>query len=302
MIRTLLNKLDSLSKENLITNSYGIARSILAGGTFLTLLLNPVYIIFPSSEVMSREGASWIVNISLFEVLDDHLVIAKLIALLILFLVIIGLYPRYTGILHWYVAFSFFSSCSVIDGGDHAASVFSFLLIPLTLLDKRKWHWSKYKEQNRPIKNIVAWINIVVIRIQASILYLHAGLAKLNVEEWVNGTATYYWFTHHYHGAADWLKPVVISVLSTNLVVLITWGAIVFELTLFAAIFLRPDSSRRKLLLMLGVLFHFSIAIIHGLVSFFFTMTAIVVLYLHDHSKYIPMSKWKIFKIIPQHN
>jgi len=47
-----------------------------------------------------------------------------------------------TGALHWYVAYSFINSATVIDGGDHIASILAFLLLPVTLTDTRKWHWS----------------------------------------------------------------------------------------------------------------------------------------------------------------
>ena len=152
------------------------------------------------------------------------------------------------------------------------------------------------KKEASKLFYVVGWFSIFSIRIQASVLYLHAGVAKLKVNEWVNGTATYYWFTHHYHGAANWLKPLIISITSTQLVVFITWSVIIFEILLFAAIFLDPQSYRRKYLLLMGILFHFAIAIIHGLISFFFSMSAVLLLYLLDHSKNIAFIKFKSTK------
>jgi len=46
----------------------------------------------------------------------------------------------------------------------------------------------------------------------------------------------------------------------------------------------------------MGILFHFSIAIIHGLISFFFSMSAVLLLYLLNHSKNILFIKPKSLK------
>ncbi len=114
-------------------------------------------------------------------------------ALFILILVIIGIKPRYTGIFHWYTAFSFYASCRIIDGGDHAHSILSLLILPLTLMDNRKWYWStKTSEGNGNfIFNSIAWSFVMLIRIQVSVVYLHAVATKVEVKEWIDGTAVY---------------------------------------------------------------------------------------------------------------
>ncbi len=56
------------------------------------------------------------------------------------------------------------------------------------------------------------------------------------------------------------------------------WGTIIFELIVFAGLFM--DKRFKKWLLVGGILFHFFTVIIHGLASFFFTMTAALILYL----------------------
>ncbi len=276
-----------------INNVYGLSRSVLALGTFLTLISNSTETLFMSSTEITKVGISNLVDLSLFNILSNQIEVARLIALLILLLVIIGIYPRFTGLLHWYISFSFFSACSVIDGGDQANSVLSLLLVPLTLLDNRRWHWQKpYETKISLTYNSIAWSSVFLIRIQVCVIYLHAAVAKFKVEEWLNGTATFYWFTHHYHGAAGYIKPFIVSILSNNtLVVIISWSTILLELLLFSAIIVRPESLRRKSLLFAGLGFHFLIIVVHGLISFYFTMASALLLYLSNYKTPYTFSK-----------
>ncbi len=306
MLTDLFKKMDAryqrLLETNPVNNIVGLSRSFLALGTFLTLVSNGPDVLFPATQ-LTMVSVSSLVDFSLFHALSSHIVAAQLISILILFLVIIGIYPRYTGILHWYVSFSFFTGCAVIDGGDQVNSVLSFFLVPLTLLDGRKWHWQQEAEtkgNSGILRNSISWAFVWLIQIQMSVIYLHAAVAKLKVFEWVNGTATYYWFTHHYHGASSLIKPFVVAVTSNPiLVVLLTWGTVLLEFLLFSGIFLRPDSARRRLLLIAGIGFHFGIVLIHGLISFYFTMVAGLILYLSNHKEvyeFKPLKhalKWK---------
>ncbi|WP_168196204.1 sporulation-delaying protein SdpB family protein [Echinicola soli] len=277
----------NLIQINPVNTVYGIGRTLLASSTLITLLANSPDVLFPQTIQVVEAPVSPLVGMSLFNLLVDHLVIAKLLAIISLITVIIGIYPRYTGILHWYVAFSFFSACKVIDGGDHANSVLTLMIVPLTLLDNRKWHWKSPKQETNPpiLQNTIAWSFVMLIRVQVSIIYLHAAVGKTGVKEWLDGTAVYYWFTHHYHGAAEWLKPIVVRTTSLPYIVTtISWGTIVLEFLLFACLFLSPKDPRRKIFLVLGIGFHLAIVLVHGLVSFYLVMCAALVLYLSNYS------------------
>lgn len=59
---------------------------------------------------------------------------------------------------------------------------------------------------------------------------------------------------------------------------IITWSVIILEILLSIALFMKE--SYRKNLFFAGVLFHLSIILIHGLFSFFFSITALLVMYL----------------------
>jgi antimicrobial peptide system SdpB family protein len=263
----------------IIINSYNLGRTILAIGTLLTLLVNSNYTLF-GNQFISYNTTS-IYDYTLFNLLENNLMIAKIISIVVLIIVISGYYPKLTGILHFYVTFSFFVACDIIDGGDHIASNLTLLLLPITLLDNSKNHWFKSLQIKNKVSLVVYCSFYLLICIQVSVIYFHAFVGKLYIEEWIDGTDTYYWFTHTYFGINDIFVDSVKYILSYPIiVVLITWGTLFFEFLLSSAIFMKKNNKIRYSLLVFGILFHFSILIIHGLVSFFFTMTAALILYL----------------------
>jgi len=266
------------------TNVYGLARTLLAIGTTLTLAFNDADILFrpiiESSDKIIGVGFS---KLSIFYLFDPDLNTARIIAISILLLVIVGWRPRITGIFHWWISFSFMASSTLVDGGDQITSILTLFLLPVCFTDKRKWHWSTNKPSelllNSKIAAIIAVSCLVIIRLQVAIIYLNAGVEKLRVTEWANGTALYYWMQNPVIGLNDWLKSFIIPLFSNPFVVAFsTWGIIVLEITLFTGLVM-PKRYWASLL-KIGLVFHLGIIIIHGLVSFFFAMTAALILYL----------------------
>jgi antimicrobial peptide system SdpB family protein len=276
------------------TNVYGLARTILATGTFLVLTFNSTDVLFFSFASTNASGNFSIKDIGLFYLLGYNLLwLSKTLSLIALSLVIIGWKPRLTGILHWYISYSFFTACPIIDGGDQVISIITLLLIPVTLLDQRKWHWNLPKHiysqtTGEDFKRLFTWSMFLIIRIQVAVIYFHSAIAKMEVTEWINGTDTYYWFVNPIHGAATWLRPFVYDVMSSaSSVVLITWGTIILELILAVSIFMTRGKFTWKILLISGITLHFGIVIIHGLISFFCAMSASLILYLYPLYKNI---------------
>lgn len=197
MLENIKQTITGWDERNPWTNVYGLARSIIALSSLLTLLVNhPSLIMKPASGISSYPACK--MNLSLFCLGENNYMMLNLvrwICIAILVLVVIGWRPRITGILHWYVSYSLQSSLIVIDGGEQAAAVMTFLLIPITLTDPRKWHWSGRPddaEGQRTIGKITAFISYFVIRLQVAVLYFHSTVAKLSQQEWVDGTAVYY--------------------------------------------------------------------------------------------------------------
>jgi antimicrobial peptide system SdpB family protein len=285
----VLSRLGSLAARHATqdpwTNVYGLGRSLAALGTLLTLAFTSTSSLFqPGSGVPVAPVCDGLAATSIFCVLGDHLELARAIGIGILAVVISGWRPRMTAIPHWWVSFSIVSTVVTIDGGDHICAVLTLLLLPIALTDPRRSHWSppgngavlpSAVTPGRLTATFAWWM----IRLQVAGIYLNAGVAKWSVEEWRNGTVLYYVWTDPNYGAPAWLLPILMPLLHNGPVMTaLTWSVLLLELLLFASLVM--DSRHWKTMLWAGLLFHGGIALIHGLISFGFAMSAALVLYL----------------------
>jgi antimicrobial peptide system SdpB family protein len=283
---------------NPFTNVYGFARTLLALGTMLTFICNDVHTLFRPAlgieEYPICRGMAE--SISLFCLFQSDLHLGKWVAIVILAAVVTGWRPRFTGVFHWWVSYSFMNSAILVDGGDQVTAIITLLLLPMCICDPRKWHWSNdYADElstNSTYRFIVGNCTIRVIRVQVAIIYLHAAVAKCTVPEWANGTALYYWFTDPMFGFSSWLAPFFTPLIENPFTVsVLTWSVVTLEFMLFAG--LLADKKLWPTLLYLGLVFHFGIALIHGLISFAFAMFAALIIYLRpvEHVFSLPLTK-----------
>ncbi|WCT13505.1 sporulation-delaying protein SdpB family protein [Mucilaginibacter jinjuensis] len=283
---TAVNKVSNLAyrlaDSGIISNTYGVGRSVLAIGTLITLIFNSDVTLFGDihSQGFLNYKVIGLANFSLFYVLKAHIFYAKIVSIAILTLTLSGWRPRYTCILHWYVAFSFNLFTQVADGGDQITSVLTFLLIPICLLDNRKNHWTAGSLLTKNVYlGLIRYFVYILIRLQVAILYFDAAIEKFKITEWVNGTALWYWFNDPIVGLNSFWKPLLLPALKNPVfVTLLTWTPVGFELLLFLGLTIKKGY--RPYLLILGIGFHFVILVIHGLVSFFFAMSGALILYL----------------------
>ncbi|MGW2270224.1 sporulation-delaying protein SdpB family protein, partial [Streptomyces yangpuensis] len=124
-----------------------------------------------------------------------------------------------------------------------------------------------------------------------SVIYFQSCVAKLPHAEWADGSALYYWINNYAFGAPGWLRPALNAVVDNPLgVAALTWGPLVLEIVLAAALLL--PQRVRWMLLPAGVLFHLGIAVVMGLWSFAFAMWAGLLLLLtpygHDPRLALP--------------
>lgn len=195
-----------MMKHNVFNNVYGIARSSLALSLLITLIFTPSFVYFPKPYLHTLEKLdSFIPN---YFLLWDYsnLNVAIIIACFILILVISGYLPQITGFLHAWLAYSFFTGSLMVEGGDQIAQILTLLILPITVFDKRLNHWSKreYLRWKRPFGvNYFCSSCLLIAKIQMSILYFFAAVEKLNVPEWKDGSAFYYWFNDSSLGASD---------------------------------------------------------------------------------------------------
>jgi antimicrobial peptide system SdpB family protein len=261
------------------TNVYGLARSMIALATLLTLLADSSENLFQPLTVADPGSfdRSAVAGASLFHLASNHLPAAKLVAVIVLLLVIVGWRPRLTALPHWWVTYSFAASASIIDGGDQIASTLSLLLLPVALTDARRWHWDA-PGTGGTVASTIAQTAGLLVRAQIAIVYLFAAMLKLDSAEWANGTALYYVWHSSTFGAPGFLRPLTDWVGRTVLVVPLTWSVLVLEFCLAAA--LVAPLRFRTWLLPVALLFHAGIAVFHGMPTFALTMCAALVLYL----------------------
>lgn len=196
--QTLLRSAADLVQHNSPYNSsLAIARSLLALSTLLTVLLTPSGALFLSSSdnpdgvVCDAVTARW----SLFCTAGGGSPLSLLIVVAVTLVVLSGYLPAVTAIPHWWVSWSLNIGSPVRDGGDQVAAVLTLLLVPLLLLDRRGNHWVKDKGWRSRTWGArgTAWAVLVIVWVQASVLYANAAIAKFAVAEWANGTALWYW-------------------------------------------------------------------------------------------------------------
>jgi antimicrobial peptide system SdpB family protein len=268
------------------TNVYGVARTLMAGATALTLALNGTSTLFrplagnPASPPFCQV---FLQKTDIFCLMPHHLDVARWIAVSILLVVASGWRPRITGVLHWWVSMALQISASTVDGGDQCASVLTLLIVPITLMDDREWHWSARKPGKvggwEEIKRLVAISTSVAVRLQVAGIYYHAAVGKLRVTEWSDGTAIYYWLTHPLFGLNKVFEPMVRPLLVSPIAVpMLTWGVIILELFLMMGIV--ATERVKKILLAAGILLHSAIMLFQGLGSFSLTMFGALILFL----------------------
>lgn len=252
----------------------------MAIGTGATLSFNRSWTLFrPASGIYEVPICDGVSRAGLFCIASHHLEMARWAGVVILLVVASGWYPRFTGPLHWWISFSLATSAVMIDGGDQVSQVLTLLLLPVTFTDSRAWHWQNSCRESNCWKRLVALSALIAIRIQVAGIYLDAAVGKLGVEEWKDGTALYYWFIHPDFGAPTGVWHLLAPLLRHGVVLAcMTWGAIILELFLFAALVM-PKKAWRYFLIA-GLAFHTGIAVIHGLLSFSIAMAGALVLYL----------------------
>jgi antimicrobial peptide system SdpB family protein len=185
-------------------------------------------------------------------------------------------------------------SGKLIDGGDQIAANLTLLLLPVTLTDRRAWHWQPAlpaREEGSlgdDVRRLAARSALVAIRVQVAGLYLHACLGKLSVQEWVDGTALYYWLQHPSVGAPGWLLAIVRPALASSFVVVLTWGVLALELGLAMGLF--ASERWRWWLLRGGFALHGGIAVVHGLFSFALIMFGALLLFLHPEGRSLALA------------
>src|SRR5262249_26261690 len=114
------------------TNVYGVARSLLALSTALTLLFTRPDVLFrPAAGIDAVPRCGGARSLSTFCVGAPHLELVRWASVVVRLLVVLGYRPRVTGVLHAWVAFGLQASAITIEGGDQIAAILALLLVPV---------------------------------------------------------------------------------------------------------------------------------------------------------------------------
>jgi antimicrobial peptide system SdpB family protein len=270
------------------TNVYGLARTLLALGTAVTLAFTHTsYLFEPAAGIPSAPLCDSAARIGVFcLVAPARLELVRWLLVAALLVVASGWRPRFTALVHWWIAFSLQNNGVVLDGGDQATFVLVTLMLPLALTDQRPWHWTRPDESTgldlpvaEELRRMVGLFATTLLRIQVAAIYFHAAIGKFGVQEWTDGTAVYYYFRDPSFGATasvlTFINPILFHPWG---VCAISWGTLAVEYMLSAALFMKKKYWRP--LLILGLALHAGIIFVHGLVSFAFAMFAALVVYL----------------------
>jgi len=267
-------------KENPYTITYGFGRTLLALSTLSVFLFNDISILYNEQALDVISNSDLFVNkINFFGIFGySNLLIAQLISIFIFLLVISGYLPQITGILHFWVCFSFNNSAILLDGGEQVASIFTLLILPICILDNRLNHWEKSVNQNI-ISKVFGHFIFAVISIQASYLYLNTAIEKLyRLPEWKEGTALYYVFNNPMFGVPDFVQNSLSFLTHSKFVLILTWSVILSHLFLSYVLLLKRKN--KKYAIYAGFFLHGGIALFMGLYSFSLAMFGVLVLYL----------------------
>jgi antimicrobial peptide system SdpB family protein len=284
MLTSLGNWADRWTSDwNPWTNVVGLARTLLALATAITLAFSDADVLFPvlPRALPPAPFCSGVRAASAFcMVPTSRIDLVRWVCVVALIVTASGWRPRITGIWLAWISFSIAATSPILDGGDQIASELAILLLPISLTDPRAWHWRPAPAAAaNPHARIITRITSLLIVVQVAGIYFHAAIGKTSTDDWANGTALYYWLRDPYFGATGLAATILHPLTSSGtLCALLTWGVLALEFSLAAAIVMPPRA--KPWLLAGGCALHLGILWVHGLVSFGLTMVAALVLYL----------------------
>ncbi|MDC1175246.1 hypothetical protein OAT67_07610 [Bacteriovoracaceae bacterium] len=145
----------------------------------------------------------------------------------------------------------------ILDGGNNLIHIFLFFLIFVNIDSKLERF-----QPNIPIPDINKSL-LLLLRIQLCLVYLVAGVNKIRVELWSEGTALFYTLS-----VPDYSLPFIynnISEIPISLIVITNYLVILYQISFS---FLVWSKLFKNYILLFGLLFHTAIALIMGLPSF----------------------------------
>lgn len=202
----------------------------------------------------------------------------------------LGWWPRVMAVLHWWMIWSLQERNPFItDGGDNLMRIALLFLAAVNTgayfslgSGRGRFRWAPVVQQGLAVAHN---FGILLVLAQLSMLYLSTGLYKAMGELWQQGTALYYVLRVDEY---SW-PPIAQAVYqSPYLVVLGTYGTVMFELMFTPSLFSRWP---RYATIVAGMAFHVGIGMLMGLVTFAWSMLALYPLLITD-AEYKTTARW----------
>lgn len=273
---------------------FGLVRSTGALCILVTLMFTrPNYLITPSAlnpaplacDTFPQKGLIFCVFPK------EFLWLASLMGCLICVLAISGFLIKISSALMIWLALSMFHMVPTSDGGEQIALVLSVLIFLVSLGDTRISHWHPVKN---PGSKRAAWsfVWVVVIKLQMFVVYFHAGVAKIGVESWADGSEIYYDLLSPMFGSTGLRQEIALTLISSGpFLMFVTWGTIFAEIFIAFSIF--GPTWTKIIAVFLAVTLHLLIAVFLGIVSFSIVMIGAAVFAISPFSHYSRSLKFK---------
>jgi len=259
-----------------------VGRTLIAVAQLTIYLFTPLAFLTPQVGGVTREQhcagplQSW--NLICIGLPPD---LIRALCVAVLLLVISGFVPRWTGLVHLYIALSTASGLTLVDGGESAAVVALWWIAAICLFDHRRNGWSGASPKHfAETASRPWWVGIphaaaMALKIQCSIIYLHSATAKFGTDAWVDGSAIYYVTRMEMFGVSGPLGSLALAITASPLgSFVITFGSIAIEIAIAVLIWVRGKA--RIVAVALSSALHLAIIALIGIGSFGLIMIGLV--------------------------
>lgn len=200
------------------------------------------------------------------------------IGLIAALLVTLGIGGRPVLALHYVLMWSLYmANPAFMDGGDALAATATVFLLLTRCYSAFTVVPGRPERQLRPRGVVVHNTGLLLLATQVAVVYLMAGLFKVQGELWQDGTALYY-ILNVPEFFLPGITPIIVQ--SDWLMVIGAYGTVLASIFFPVLIFFRAG---RSLAVALMLAFHLAIAVLMGLTSFALVMAAYDLLFVNGH-------------------
>ena len=238
----------------------------------MTLLFTPGSKLVPERMIgeVPNPAFEGTTKLSLFYLLSDYPEAARILGICFCMLAIWGI-AGVVGIVGvTWIYFSLHNTGIVPDGGDQIglnASLICTMLIVAKILQRSAG-------RRFSVGHYMAYYSFLLLKIQVSFLYINASVAKIRVDNWMNGTEVFYDLVSPFFGLTGLRESVISPLLELPfLVFMVTWGTIAFELFIGISVF--ASSKWKAVAIVMVLILHGGIAILMGITSFSLVITTV---------------------------